>query len=63
MARLIATEVNKALTAIRKQATLCGQSRSQAELYERAEQLQHIAFELKRMAAEGGTWAQRQESA
>lgn len=55
------TEVRKALTAIRKQVTICGQSDTYSALRNNAEMLQHMAFDLKDIAANGGTWAERQE--
>lgn len=50
------TEVNKALTTLRKQTTACGSSATYAELYSNAERLQQLAFDFKQLIANGGTW-------
>ena len=62
MKQLKSTEVNKALSALRKQITKCGQSQTKSELYANAEQLQHMAFDFKQMTAHGGSWAENHET-
>lgn len=54
-------EVNKALTDLRKKIRECGASETYLELMIRAEELQHMAFDLKSMARHGGTWADNHE--
>jgi hypothetical protein len=51
------SEVNNALHDIRRQVAACAGWVTPEQLHERAERLQHMAFELKNMAANGGTWA------
>ena len=52
-------EARKGLTAIRKQVRVCGAATTWSDLWAEAEKLQHMAFDLKDLAAHGGTWAER----
>lgn len=56
-------EARKGIAAIRKQVKVVGsKTLTWNDLWAEAEKLQHMAFDLKNLAAHGGTWAEQQGS-
>lgn len=59
MSERYGTEARKGLADIRKQVRACSSAITWSDLWAEAEKLQHMAFDLKDLAAHGGTWAER----